>query len=479
MISAVERESPAWNAGLQFGDMIWAVNGIELGNSLDKAEELLRGEIGTLVSIELMKGTQRISYELIRQPLFPPTITTWPYESWDTTTILLRPDTPLETGLHCVGNGCFLVVTDPTLIPEPCQLNYGQPIEASNPLTSPVEVLPQWPEHAHLTQPVDLTNLNNAPLDWLGSLPRGVVGIAGFLYHIFPGERAVFSTRRSGMENFPIEGNIRGLSIDRAAGISVLVSGHCMSKVTEGQKIGEIIVETIDPHVTIQRNGQYFAVYQVNLDGVSRSMIDTGETVRFGFFTTVEKLNPQEPRLSELVASVPLDMVQDTGRVESIGATDFPIFIVEVAGQPQELLQAFRGGMNRVVDIDDASIETYINIRTAERLEAENPLQRLVTVDLISGVNIREAWHFEFVNPVSSVNLIYWGTQLRTMWNEEQIRNGQTAFGWLEYVEIPMPYDYPYQRLRITGITIRDTSEALGLFIDPGISISAITVSAG
>lgn len=60
--------SPAEQSGVQAGDLILSVDGIEYkADDMTTASNNIKGEEGTKVNIELLRGTQNIKYELIRQ----------------------------------------------------------------------------------------------------------------------------------------------------------------------------------------------------------------------------------------------------------------------------------------------------------------------------------------------------------------------------------------------------------------------------
>jgi multiple sugar transport system permease protein len=121
--------------------------------------------------------------------------------------------------------------------------------------------------------------------------------------------------------------------------------------------------------LTTEYNGEQVPLYSLEVNGQQRTMVDSGESVRFGFFTTADLINVAEPRQSGLITQVPIDQATDTGRVENVGGTDFPVYSVEVNGQPQELVLAFRGGLDRFVDPNDPTVEAFANERTAAKVE--------------------------------------------------------------------------------------------------------------
>lgn len=121
--------------------------------------------------------------------------------------------------------------------------------------------------------------------------------------------------------------------------------------------------------LTTEYNGEQVTLYSMEVNGQQRNMVDSGESVRFGFFTTEALINVAEPRQSGLITQAPIDQATDTGRVVNVGGTDFPVYTVDVNGQPQELLLAFRGGLSRFVAPDDPTVETFANARTTSPVE--------------------------------------------------------------------------------------------------------------
>ena len=99
----------------------------------------------------------------------------------------------------------------------------------------------------------------------------------------------------------------------------------------------------------------------------------TGENERFGFFTTEDLVDVEEPRSSSLVTEIPLAEATETERTVTLSAGDteeeFDVYEVDVDGEMQDLLLAYRGSKNLFVDPEDRSIQTYAVERTAPRAE--------------------------------------------------------------------------------------------------------------
>jgi multiple sugar transport system permease protein len=132
--------------------------------------------------------------------------------------------------------------------------------------------------------------------------------------------------------------------------------------------------------VTTQYEGQDLPLYELVINGQTRQMVESGDGIRFGFFTTADQINIAEPRESRIVVQAPLEegsglegiSAVETGQAQVVGEEEFDIFDVTVNGETQQLLLAYRGGLNRFVDPNDPSVFTYANERRTppvERLE--------------------------------------------------------------------------------------------------------------
>ncbi|GAB4517846.1 MAG: hypothetical protein OHK0046_24830 [Anaerolineae bacterium] len=116
-------------------------------------------------------------------------------------------------------------------------------------------------------------------------------------------------------------------------------------------------------------------LYRFEIEGESRELVATGENVRFGFFTTPELVNVDDPRASTITYQSPLDAAVETGETVTLtspgGAEDeFDVYTITTeAGETQELLLAYRGALDEFVDPDDPSVVTYAVERTADKVE--------------------------------------------------------------------------------------------------------------
>ena len=121
-------------------------------------------------------------------------------------------------------------------------------------------------------------------------------------------------------------------------------------------------------------DGEEALLYRLEVDGERRNMVATDERERFGFFTTEDLLDVEDPRSSQLITELPLAEVEETGRSVTLTAgneeDEFDVYEVEVDGETQELLLAYRGSKDLFVDPEDSNIQTYAVERTARQAES-------------------------------------------------------------------------------------------------------------
>lgn len=126
---------------------------------------------------------------------------------------------------------------------------------------------------------------------------------------------------------------------------------------------------------TTEYNGEQVPVYRLEAEGETRGMVVTGEDERFGFFTTQELLDVDDPRSSEIVAQLPIGEANETDQEVTLTETGgdeeaFDVYEVPVDGTPQRLLLAYRSTLDRFADPAEPSVQTYATERTAPRREA-------------------------------------------------------------------------------------------------------------
>jgi ABC-type glycerol-3-phosphate transport system permease component len=115
-------------------------------------------------------------------------------------------------------------------------------------------------------------------------------------------------------------------------------------------------------------------LYSFEIDGEKRSMVNTDERVRFGFFTTETMLNIDDARESSILVEIPLDEAVETGEQIILQASDgndedFDLYEVTIDGEIQTLILAYRGAKNLFVDPDNPDVQIYAVERTATAVE--------------------------------------------------------------------------------------------------------------
>jgi ABC-type glycerol-3-phosphate transport system permease component len=135
--------------------------------------------------------------------------------------------------------------------------------------------------------------------------------------------------------------------------------------------------------VTVQYNGEEVPLYEVPVGaaGDIAQMVDSGENVRFGFFTTADLINTTTPRDSAIIARFPMDegvtladwpvtSAQPTGATQEVGGESYDVYTVGFAdGTTQELLFVYRGGLAKMVDPVNPDIFTFGNPRQLPQVE--------------------------------------------------------------------------------------------------------------
>lgn len=115
-------------------------------------------------------------------------------------------------------------------------------------------------------------------------------------------------------------------------------------------------------------------LYEFEINNETHFMVNTGERVRFGFFTTEANLNVDAARESDILVEIPLDTATETGEQiilqNSEGSDeDFDIYEVTIDGETQRLILAYRGAKDLFVDPDNPSITIYAVERAASPVE--------------------------------------------------------------------------------------------------------------
>ncbi len=146
--------------------------------------------------------------------------------------------------------------------------------------------------------------------------------------------------------------------------------------------------------VTVEYNGEQLNAYTFDVDGVERQYLQTGEKVRFGFFTSAELISRDNPRESEILVQYPIDDLSPTGQQVAVpmsdGSTDsFDVYEVPVDGEPIPLLLAYRGSLDLFINPDDAEDVQYAVARTATSVEVVD--FRVENYSTVFGLNLNRA----------------------------------------------------------------------------------------
>lgn len=125
---------------------------------------------------------------------------------------------------------------------------------------------------------------------------------------------------------------------------------------------------------TTDYKGEQRPLFLIEVDGEKREMVITEDRVRFGFFTTEERLNVDDDRASDIVIRLPLEQATDLDQEVVFTASDgdeedFDLYDVPVNGETQTLILAYRSSLNRFVDPDNPDVEVFATERLAEAVE--------------------------------------------------------------------------------------------------------------
>ncbi|MBZ0278107.1 MAG: carbohydrate ABC transporter permease [Anaerolineae bacterium] len=125
---------------------------------------------------------------------------------------------------------------------------------------------------------------------------------------------------------------------------------------------------------TIEYQGQQVPLYRFKVNGQEQLMVLTGEKVPFGFFTTADQINPDQPRESSIIVQLPLEQATETGQevalTNSAGASKtYPEYQMTVNDETVTYLLAYRGSLDEFISPDDPSITTYAVARTTPQVE--------------------------------------------------------------------------------------------------------------
>lgn len=142
---------------------------------------------------------------------------------------------------------------------------------------------------------------------------------------------------------------------------------------------------------TIQYNGAEAPLYRFEVDGAERDLVLTDERIFFGFFTTPDLINTDEPRQSEILLQFPIDDAVPTGASVEVGGRSYDEYTVtpEDGGEPLTLLLAYRGALDVFVDPNDPAVLAYAAARTAPAAEQVN--FQVENYSTVFGLNLNRA----------------------------------------------------------------------------------------
>ncbi len=148
--------------------------------------------------------------------------------------------------------------------------------------------------------------------------------------------------------------------------------------------------------VTADYEGQTLPVYRFEIDGKTHEMVLTEEKVRYGFFTTQENIQVDNPRESKILVEIPIDEAVETE--EEVTVTDptsgeadsFTVFDVPVDGETQKLLLAYRSSLDVFVDPKNPAIKQDAVARTAKPVEEVD--FQWDNYDTVLGLNLDRAF---------------------------------------------------------------------------------------
>ena len=153
--------------------------------------------------------------------------------------------------------------------------------------------------------------------------------------------------------------------------------------------------------LTIEIEEDVLSLYRFEIDGEERQLVLTDErSPRYGFFTSQDLINVDDSRSSEILYQLPFDESLEDGTIVDLEQEivlqdsqgddeDFDLYQVNVDGETQELLLAYRGTLNLFVDPDDPQTTVFAVERTAEQVEFVD--FQFQNYDTVFGLNLDRA----------------------------------------------------------------------------------------
>ena len=153
--------------------------------------------------------------------------------------------------------------------------------------------------------------------------------------------------------------------------------------------------------LTIEIEEDVLSLYRFEIDGEERQLVLTDErSPRYGFFTSQDLINVDDSRSSEILYQLPFDESLEDGTIVDLEQEillqdsqgddeDFDLYQVNIDGEAQELLLAYRGTLNLFVDPDDPQATVFAVERTAEQVEFVE--FQFENYDTVFGLNLDRA----------------------------------------------------------------------------------------
>ncbi len=138
-------------------------------------------------------------------------------------------------------------------------------------------------------------------------------------------------------------------------------------------------------------------LYRFEIDGRVRELALTDAKETFGFFTSADLLNADNPRASTILVEMRLEDAVATGeqvRVSGAGDSSASFDAYEVPGQQEPLLLAYRARLDTFVDPNDPQTVVYATARTAKAVEVAD--FQVGNYNTVLGLNLDRA----FINTV-------------------------------------------------------------------------------
>lgn len=146
--------------------------------------------------------------------------------------------------------------------------------------------------------------------------------------------------------------------------------------------------------VTAEYEGQQRPVYRFEVEGEETDFVLTEDKVPHGFFTTEDNILVGNERQSKILVSIPIEEAVETEEeitlTNTAGESEaFKIYEIQVDGETQKLLLAYRSSLDVFINPENPDIKKYAVARTA------NPVEKVdfktENYDAVLGLNLDRA----------------------------------------------------------------------------------------